>query len=875
MKKQIIYFIISSLFLIVSCQKFSDEKDIEKNKVLFGQTSSTNVSYQSAQITTTITEISDLIIIEHGHCWSVDQNPTINDFKTSKGALHQAGTFTSLLSNLNSNTIYYIRAYITTATLTIYSAQDSIRTSTTGPPIVLTNDVSNITITSARSGGVVTQDGGSPILNRGVVWSQSQNPSLESKLGQTSNGSGTGSFVSEITNLVQGRTYYVRAYATNAIGNSYGIVKQFSTVPITSAVVITGIISNVTVNSAQITSEVTGEGNGHVTSRGVCWNITGNPTMGTSLGHTDNGTGTGSFVSIIAGLFDGTKYYITAYAINQAGTSYGEIKQFTTIAITPPEVNTTNITEITINSAKIGGNVIGTGNGTVTARGICWGTSEAPSLQNNMGYTTNGSGLGEFTAAVSGLTQGTVYYARAYATNEKGTTYGMVKSFSTLALNKPTVTTTIATNVSDVSAKAGGNVISNGNATVTIRGVCWSLTNNPTLENNLGFTSDGTGMGSFISMLDGLSEKTKYYYCAYATNSVGTGYGEVKSFETIEIFLPTLTTSEVEHITSNTASSGGVILNTGNGTFAAVGVCWSLNVNPSLENNLGYTADEIVSNSFSSDMNDLDPQTVYYVVAYATNQKGTAYGEVLQFVSGIFMEMVQVSGGTMQMGSTLGLDDQKPIHTVSVGSFQMSKYETTNSNYCDFLNNIGCNSNGSFNGTEYIQMVDPECEIVYVDGKFIPKSRKADYPVVQVTWYGANAFAIWAGGRLPTEAEWEFAARGGNNTTSKTFSGSNIIGDVAWYNGNSNVTHPIGKKAPNELGIYDMSGNVKEWCSDWYYFYYYADSPQNNPQGPASGSNRVIRGGSFFVNSDYSRVYHRHRGYLNESSSDLGFRIIK
>jgi len=860
---------------MVSCQKFPKVDNVQKNNVDLGQISSSNITYHGAQISSTIADLGSLLIIEHGHCWSMAQNPTLNDFKTSLGALQQAGTFTSLLTDLSPNTIYYIRAYITTTTTTIYSTQSSIRTSTTGPPIVLTNDVTNITLNGARSGGNTTQDGGSPILSRGVVWSQSQNPTLENKLGQTSNGNGLGSFVSEITSLVQGKTYYVRAYATNAIGSSYGIVKQFSTVSIAAAVINTGTISNVTANSAQIAAEVISEGNGHVTSRGVCWNITGNPSLGNSLDHTENGTGTGSFVSTVSGLIDGTKYYVTAYAINEGGTSYGEIKQFTTITIIAPEVNTTNITEITINSAKIGGNVIGEGNGSVTAKGICWSTSENPSLQNNLGITTNGSGLGEFTASISGLSQGTVYYVKAYATNEKATAYGMTKSFNTLALHAPTVITATASNISDNSANAGGTVTNDGNALVTKRGVCWDVTNNPTLESNLGFSEDGTGTGSFVSVLNSLTERTKYYYRAFASNSVGTGYGEIKSFETIEIFLPTLTTSVVDHITSNSASSGGIITNTGNGTFSAVGICWSLSGIPNLQNNLGFSTGNLEGLSFTSDMNLLQPQTTYYLAAYATNQKGTAYGEVRQFVTGKFMDMVQVVGGTMQMGSNMGVDDQKPVHTVTVGSFQMSKYETTNSNYCDFLNSIGCNGNGSFNGQEYIQMVDPECEIRYVEGKFIPKSLKADYPAVQVTWYGANAFAIWVGGRLPTEAEWEFAARGGNNTTSKTYSGSNSVTDVAWYNGNSNTTHPIGKKSANELGIYDMSGNAMEWCSDWYYYYYYTDSPQNNPQGPANGSNKVVRGGSYFVNSDYSRVYHRHRGYLDASSSDLGFRIVK
>lgn len=125
--------------------------------------------------------------------------------------------------------------------------------------------------------------------------------------------------------------------------------------------------------------------------------------------------------------------------------------------------------------------------------------------------------------------------------------------------------------------------------------------------------------------------------------------------------------------------------------------------------------------------------------------------------------------------------------------------------------------------------------------------------------------------RLPTEAEWEFAARGGNASEGYTYSGSNTVGDVAWYGSySSSKTHEVATKAPNELGIYDMRGNVWEWCQDWYGSY--SSSAQTNPTGPTSGSNRVIRGGSWY-SSDGCRVAYRGDLMPSLGSSDYGFRL--
>ena len=240
------------------------------------------------------------------------------------------------------------------------------------------------------------------------------------------------------------------------------------------------------------------------------------------------------------------------------------------------------------------------------------------------------------------------------------------------------------------------------------------------------------------------------------------------------------------------------------------------------------------------------------------------------------LEWVNVSGGTFQMGSNEGYSNELPIHNVTLSSYEITKYEITNGQYCEFLNNIGCNSNGSYNGTKYIDMDNSDSQINYTGGQFVPESGITDFPVIRVSWYGSNAFARWAGGRLPTEAEWEFAARGGNNSNGYIYSGSNTVGEVAWYGGNSgNNTHQVGTKATNELGIHDMSGNVWEWCNDWYGSDYYSSSPSNNPQGPSSGVYRVGRGGCWY--SDYDFCLVATRGWLNPgfTSQTGGFRVAR
>ena len=199
-----------------------------------------------------------------------------------------------------------------------------------------------------------------------------------------------------------------------------------------------------------------------------------------------------------------------------------------------PTVTTATISDITGNTATSGGNITNDGEATVTARGVCWSTTENPTTASSK--TSDGTSTGSFTSNLTNLTEGTAYYVRAYATNSVGTAYGNELSFTTTSVTTvglPTVTTATISDITGNTATSGGNITNDGEATVTARGVCWSTTENPTTASNK--TVDGLGTGSFTSNLTNLTAGTTYYVRAYATNSMGTAYGNELSFTTTNV----------------------------------------------------------------------------------------------------------------------------------------------------------------------------------------------------------------------------------------------------------------------------------------------------------------------------------------------------
>ena len=394
------------------------------------------------------------------------------------------------------------------------------------------------------------------------------------------------------------------------------------------ATLTTNQVENITQTAAACGGNVTDDGGAKVTARGICWSTSKEPT--TNDNTTYNGSGTGSFTSNISGLTSGTTYYVRAYAVNNKGTAYGEERSFTTEKkLEKPTVTTKVVNNISQTGALCGGNVTSDGNAAVTARGVCWSTSQNPTISSSK--TTDGSGVGQYSSALNNLQPNTSSYVRAYATNSQGTAYGEQESFTTeVGVQTPTVTTSSVSNITESSAVCGGNVTSDGNATVTSRGVCWSTSPNPMIGHNK--TIDGSGTGQYSSNINGLQPNTTYYVRAYAINSKGTAYGSQTSFTTeVDIQVATVTTSSITNITGNTAVCGGNVTSDGNATVTARGVCWSTSPNPTIGHN--RTTDGSGTGSFTSNITGLQPSTTYYVRAYATNSQGTSYGEELTFTT--------------------------------------------------------------------------------------------------------------------------------------------------------------------------------------------------------------------------------------------------
>ncbi len=278
-------------------------------------------------------------------------------------------------------------------------------------------------------------------------------------------------------------------------------------------------------------------------------------------------------------------------------------------------------------------------------------------------------------------------------------------------------------------------------------------------------------------------------------------------------------------------------------------------------------------------------------------------------------QMVFVKGGTFMMGNPRtsgqykGDPDEKPVHKVKVHSFYIGKYEVTVKEYKEFINDKSFNE---FKGYHIHEMPAPP-DSTWFQGHpateaYYKKIGKKwwgwqdDMPMQHVTWYDAIAYCNWLseklgyekcyyedeqgiihcdltknGFRLPTEAEWEYAARGGNKSHNYIFSGSNDYNDVGWVDENTFLTgpRPVGLKKPNELGIYDMTGNVWEWCQDWYSPFFYQNSPVNNPVNTTPTGYRVIRGGSWHYRPEFATVTSRDGPKPGYTNFNYGFRIVR
>ena len=356
----------------------------------------------------------------------------------------------------------------------------------------------------------------------------------------------------------------------------------------------------------------------------------------------------------------------------------------------------------------------------------------------------------------------------------------------------PTLTTVSVSEITQISAVSGGNVTSDGGAEVTVRGVCWGTSHNPTTSSDK--TEDGTGTGAFTSNLSYLMANITYYVRAYASNSQGTSYGNEVSFATSQIALATLTTAEITGITPTTAFSGGYITDDGGGTITASGVCWSTAQNPTLDNN--FTTDGSESDAYSSAISGLTAKTNYYVRAYATNEAGTAYGNQLSLTTTGISAIIFNSDLTYGTVSDI---DGNVYKTIQIGTqtWMAENLKTTKFNDATSVPNVtDLNAWNDLESPGYCWCLNDA------------STYKAVYGALY-NWYAVNTGKLCPSGwHAPSYDEW--------NTLVTYLGGVDVAGGKLKETGTSHWNSP-NEGATNESGFTALPGSTRDYSADFAY----------------------------------------------------------
>jgi len=393
--------------------------------------------------------------------------------------------------------------------------------------------------------------------------------------------------------------------------------------------VATGSVTNVSYASCSVQGTIIDKGEKGIDQHGFCWAVTQNPTTANNKTQLGSKSSTGNFSGNLTGLSANTTYYVRAYAQNKDGIFYGDQKSFTTPALKLPTVTTTSVSDITENSAQSGGNITDNGGALVTARGVCWSTSQNPTTANDT--TLNGNGIGNFTSSLSELTQDTTYYVRAYATNNVGTAYGNEVSFTTFAgtLTPPTAAAAAATSVTNTTATLNGAVNANGSNTIVTFEYGTTILYGSTAT---AAQSPVTGVSATTvdATLIGLTPGTLYHFRVKVVSAKGTAYSDDLSFTTQQ--LPTATTEAAIYITPTTATLNGTVNATNlsttvifeYGTTISYGLTVTAVPNPVTGGN---------ATSVSADISGLTSGTTYHFRVKAVNTGGTTYGDDQAFTT--------------------------------------------------------------------------------------------------------------------------------------------------------------------------------------------------------------------------------------------------
>ena len=378
-------------------------------------------------------------------------------------------------------------------------------------PTISKVEIEEITSKTIKVSILISDNGRKEVTERGVCWSEYEKPTT-------------------ISNLKVSTTYYIRAYETNERGTSYS--SQYPVTTLDGKPVLDDeirVLAN-SANSVTCYGSIKSDGGYNITSQGFCWSTHQEPTIYDQ--HSIESAKSGEFSSVVSNLALNTTYYFRAYATNQEGTSYSDQVAYE-LGATKIELDLISAQLTRADIVECQAKITNDGGFAITERGICWSTSDNPTIADH--HTSNGSGIGTFSSTLSGLPLETLIYIRAYATNTSGTAYSKQITIMTGG-GVPTFTTPVISNIKSSSATVTVTITDDGDLPVLARGFCWTIMSwamFATLEEADGHTSNGAGTGTYSGTLYPLNPNYTYYVCPYVTNAAGTFYGELVSFKTL------------------------------------------------------------------------------------------------------------------------------------------------------------------------------------------------------------------------------------------------------------------------------------------------------------------------------------------------------
>ena len=473
---------------------------------------------------------------ERGFVYALESNPTLeNTIAQLTAKVTEENLYSATVTGLELGEEYHVRGYAINEAGVAYSTNEVTFKLTQSLPEVTTENPTNISLGSgtATFNGTIETVGDPAYTERGFVYGLTHNPTIDDNTKKIATGTGTGAFSANVTELEMNKTYYIRAYATNAVGTFYGdeVVLDFNAVmPAVNTSAVTSI--DIAAGTATFNGSIESVGDPAYTERGFVYATIHNPTIEDNTKKVASGSGNGDFSANISDLVLNTTYYIRAYATNSQGTVYGN-EVTLNFQGTLPIVNTTAATNISIGSktATFNGSIESVGDPAYTERGFVYGLTHNPNIVDDTQKTVSGSGTGTFSANMPELEMNKIYYIRAYATNLQGTAYGneVTLDFSQVL---PVVTTQAASDIDTTTATFNGTIESIGDPAYTERGFIYGTMQVPPIEDDgvLTVSASGTGTGPYARTVSSFTTGTTYYVQAYAKVGTLMVYGNIVSF---------------------------------------------------------------------------------------------------------------------------------------------------------------------------------------------------------------------------------------------------------------------------------------------------------------------------------------------------------